>query len=164
MAEDSKTKLLRFLDRKVFNPVLKARPDKYSETDQKTLDRLKRKTADEQQRYRTYKSAGQIRQEFEDDLDSAAAKKVHANLRKLKLPALPDVRDEFLKLADRVGATPERKERRRHRPHAPHPWHKKKAEDKEKAWRELKKQARKGNKAAKETLRKAPKKAAKKSK
>ncbi len=62
MAEDSKAKLLRFLDRKVFNPVLKAPPDKYSETDRKTLDRLKPKTADEQQRYRTYKRAGQIRQ------------------------------------------------------------------------------------------------------
>lgn len=122
---------------------------------QNTLDGLKRKTPSEQNRYRTYKDAGQIRQEFEDDLDSAAAKKVHANLRELKLPALPDVRDEFLKLADRVGETPERKERRHHR---------KKPEDKEKAWRELKKQAREGNKAAKKTLRKAPKKAASKTK
>lgn len=116
---DKQDKLVRFLERRAWRPVLKAPEDEYRDSDQKRLERVKRKTEAQQERYRSYKSAGQVRQEFEDDLSSRAAKRVNADLRKLELPTQPDVADEFFHLADRLGVTAGRGERQHHRPHAP---------------------------------------------
>lgn len=116
---DKQDKLVRFLERRAWRPVLKAPEDEYRDSDQKRLERVKRKTEAQQERYRSYKSAGQVRQEFEDDLSSRAAKRVNADLRKLELPTQPDVADEFFHLADRLGVTSGRGERQHHRPHAP---------------------------------------------
>ncbi len=43
-------------------------------------------------------------------------------------------------------------------PHPPHRWHKSKPEDRQKAAAELKKEARAGNRAAVDTMKKAPRK------
>lgn len=111
--DDKQDQLIRFLERRAWRPVLKAPEDEYPDADQKRLERVKRKTESQQQRYRDYNSAGQVRQEFQDDLSSQAAKRVNADLRKLDLPTQPDVADEFFRLADKLGVKGERGKRSR---------------------------------------------------
>lgn len=156
MAKDSKSRLIEFLKRRAWNPILEASPSGRGPAERKRLERVQAKTRSQLERYRAYGSAGQLRQEFQDDLTSAAARKVNADLKSLGLPIQADVAGEFFALADRLGVTAEREQRRPHRPHPPHPWHKKKPEDREKAKRELKRQAREGDPEALETLRTAP--------
>jgi hypothetical protein len=154
MATDKNTqKLVDLLEKRAWNPILRASPEKYNEADRKALDRVKKKTEAQRERYRNYGTAGEIRQQFQDDLRSPAARRTNADLRKLNLPVQADVADEFLSLADRLGV---RAERRAQRTHQPHPWHKSKPQAKKSAKRALTKQARKGDKAAIKTLKNAP--------
>jgi hypothetical protein len=108
---DDREKLIRFLNRRAFEPVLRASPDDYpSEADRALLDDVKRRTESEQKRYRErYHTAEDVRTNFLRDLGSEPAKKVHAELRRLKLPALPDLEDDFLQLCDELGVTPARR-------------------------------------------------------
>lgn len=154
--EQRKQKLIDFLEQRAWQPVLRASPDRFGESDQQRLERVKQKTRAQQERYRNYQSAGQVRQEFQDDLTSDPAKRVNSDLRKLRLPTQRDVANDFFSLADQLGVRNERPARRQHRPHPPHPWHKSTPEDRAAAKRELKKQAREGNRDAIQTLRNAP--------
>jgi hypothetical protein len=120
-------KLVQFMNRKILDPVLRASDRNYSEHDRKALESLKKKTEAQKQRYAHYKTSGEVRQRFQDDLTSQPAKRVHAALRKLHLPAQPDFKNEFLALANRLDVTKGEKGRRKHRPHPSHPWHKKKS-------------------------------------
>ncbi len=95
----NKQELLHFLDRNVFNPILHASPDKYSGAEKKKLEDVQRKTRSEQDRFRAYGSAAEIVENFKRDLHSSAAKPVDKELEQLKLPTLPSVREEFLKVA-----------------------------------------------------------------
>jgi hypothetical protein len=159
MTDDkNKQQLIHFLERRAWNPVLKASPGKYDKSDHQRLERVQRKTESQRERYKRYDGAGQVRQEFQDDLRSQQAKKLNADLTKLDLPTQADVADEFFALADRLGITPERQTRRHHKPHPPHPWHKSKPEEREKAKRALKKLAREGDRSAMRTLETAPRK------
>jgi hypothetical protein len=105
MATDDRTrqKLVKFVDKKILDPVLKASEKKYSGSDQKLLDRLKKKTEAQKERYAGYKTAAEVRQRFQGDLSSAPAKRVHAQLKKLHLPSQPDFKDEFLALCEQLG-------------------------------------------------------------
>lgn len=156
--EKNKQKLIQFLERRAWNPVLKASPDRYPESERKRLQLVQRKTESQRERYEAYESAGEVRQRFEEDLHSQPAKKVNADLKKLNLPVQPDVAEDFFALADRLGVGPGRQARRPHKPHPPHPWHKSKPEEREKAKQELTRQARAGDKAAVETLQTSPRK------
>jgi hypothetical protein len=112
MTVDSWQELLTFLESRVFDPVLTSSPKGYSESDQRVLEQLKRKTEFQKHRYRTYASGAQIRQAFEDDLHSQAGRKIHAALERLRLPSLGAVRDEFFEVASRLGI-----------PHVERRWH-----------------------------------------
>lgn len=84
--------------------MLNASERDYSESDKKILEEVKSKTCTEKERYHNdYSSAKQVRDNFISDLHSEAAKSVHAKLKRLELPRLPDIRDEFLELCDRLG-------------------------------------------------------------
>jgi hypothetical protein len=109
----SKQQLLGFLSKRVWDPVIKAKLSRYEEADEKLLRTVQEKTKTQKARYQSYKSAGELRQEFQDDLRSAAAKKVNSGLKKLDLPIQADVADEFFELADKLGVEPERKQRSR---------------------------------------------------
>lgn len=104
-ARDARERLVRFLDRRAFEPVLRASPEDYaSEADRRLLEDVKSRTVAEQKRYRQgYRTAEDVRTNFMRDLSSEPAKKVHAELRRLKLPALPDLEDDFLDLCDELG-------------------------------------------------------------
>ena len=156
--DDQQAALVRWLSRKAWNPVLRAGKQHYSEQDQQRLERVQRKTERQRDRYKEYASAGEVRQEFEDDLHSKAAASTNADLRKLGLPTQADVAKGFFALADRLGIEPRRSARSQHHPHPPHPWHKSKPEHRERARKQLKQQAREGDADALQTLRSAPRK------
>lgn len=46
----NKEELIHFLDRKVFNPILHASPDKYSDADQRKLKDVQDRTKSEKER------------------------------------------------------------------------------------------------------------------
>jgi hypothetical protein len=105
MPEDgAREELLKLIDRKAFEPVLKASPDKYrSDNDRRKLEDVQKTTRSTQERYHEAKTAKEVRERFRGDLSSSAAKKVHGELRSLGLPTLPETKEEFEALADKHG-------------------------------------------------------------
>jgi hypothetical protein len=95
----SKRELLRYLDTHVFNPIIRASPEKYSEFQQKKLRDVQDRTRSEKDRFHHYGSAGEIVDNYKSDLHSSTAKRVNRELEQLRLPTLPSVKDEFLKVA-----------------------------------------------------------------
>jgi hypothetical protein len=72
----------------------------YRESDQKALADVQGSTQSEKARFHGYRSAQEVHDNFMSDLHSETAKRMNKELRRLKLPRLPDVKDEFLKFAD----------------------------------------------------------------
>jgi hypothetical protein len=94
-----KQELIHFLESKVFNPILRAKADDYSGHDREMLQHVQKSTESEKERYHHYGSAEEVVINFKRDLHSEAAKKIDSELSHLKLPRLPDVKDEFLQFA-----------------------------------------------------------------
>jgi hypothetical protein len=95
----NKTELLRFLDSHVFNPILRAKEEDYKESDRTVLADVQGSTKSEKERFHHYGSAQEVRDNYLSDLHSETARRINKELRRLKLPRLPDVKDEFLKIA-----------------------------------------------------------------
>jgi hypothetical protein len=95
----NREELLHYLDKHVFNPILHASPDRYSESDRKKLKDVQDRTKSEKERFRSYKSAQDVIDNYKSDLHSSTAKRVNSELEKLQLPTLPSVKDDFLKFA-----------------------------------------------------------------
>lgn len=95
----NKQELLHFLDQHVFNPILKASPGGDSDADQRKLKDVQDRTRSERERFHHYSSAREIIDNYKSDLHSKTAHRVNRELEALKLPTLPSVKDEFLKLA-----------------------------------------------------------------
>jgi hypothetical protein len=91
----NKEELQRFLDERVFDPILKASPDKYSGSERDDLKYVQERTRTEKERYHKYGSAAELVRMYKDDLHSENAKPVNERLRRLGLPLLEDVKDEF---------------------------------------------------------------------
>ncbi len=105
LMSDTRRELAEFVIRKAFDPVLHAKPDGKSEADRRTLEHVQRATRAEIERYRKYGSAQEVATNFNRDLTSEAAKKVHAQLRHLHLPTIDDIKDEFKSKARDLGVT-----------------------------------------------------------
>lgn len=95
----NKEELVRFLDERVFNRILHAHSDEYNRNDQDDLKFVQDKTKAEKQRYHEYGSAQEVIRMYHDDLHSEKARTVNEKLKKLELPRLADVREEFEKRA-----------------------------------------------------------------
>ncbi len=107
MAKDKREELVEFLDRKVFDPVLSTSSDKFEGKQKDMFQDVKRSTESEKRRFHeSYRSAEEVRSNYLSDLDSKAAKKKDAELSALGLPKLPDFKNEFLGLCDRLGVGP----------------------------------------------------------
>ncbi len=79
---EKKQKLVKFLDRKAFDPVLHTSADKYkSESEKRMLEDIQRSTSSEKDRFHHYKSASEVRMRYLDDLTSSAAKKKNSELK-----------------------------------------------------------------------------------
>jgi hypothetical protein len=102
----SKKELLHFLESKAFDPILNTKPDRYSHSDREALEHVQRATQAEKERYQSYSTAEEVRQRLLEDVSSSAAEKVNRELDRLKLPKLPDLKDEFLELCQRLGVGP----------------------------------------------------------
>lgn len=124
MAEDrTQQKLVQFLDRRAWQPVLRAKQEKYEEADRKRLATLQKKTETQKKRYEGYTDAGELRQQFQDDLHSGPAKKTESDLKQLKLPVQAEIADEFFELADRLGVTADKEHHGRTRQHSKNAHH-----------------------------------------
>jgi len=104
MANDKTKQLLDFIDKNAFDVVLKANPDKYSDEDKKKLEDIQRKTKNEQKQFHDdFKNPDDVKKGFLSDTRSEAAKKLDKELKHLKLPTLPDIKDDFMALCDKLG-------------------------------------------------------------
>jgi hypothetical protein len=103
MPADKKRQLAEFVIEKAFEPVMRARPDGRSDTDRRALQHVQAATKAEIDRYRHYESAAEVVTNFRRDLNSSAAKKIQAQLRKLRLPTVEDIRREFEAKAHQLG-------------------------------------------------------------
>lgn len=103
MPGDAREQLLEFLEERAFNPVMRASAEGRSEADKRKLAEVQAATKAEIDRFRGYGSAHEIVKNFKRDLDSEPAKKIHAELRTLRLPVINDFKDEFERKADALG-------------------------------------------------------------
>lgn len=105
MAHSKKDKLVKFLDEKAFEPILKTSAREYDkEREKKMLQHVKRSTRSEKDRYENrYRTASEVRSRYLDDLNSKPAQRVNRELKELDLPRLPDIKDQFLRLCDQLG-------------------------------------------------------------
>lgn len=99
MSSNAKDRLVHFLDRKAFDPVMHANADRYPENKRDKLKDVQRRTQTEIDRFHGYGSAQEVVTNFKRDLHSEPARKVHRALKDLGLPTIGDVREAFEKLA-----------------------------------------------------------------
>jgi hypothetical protein len=100
---NAKQELVDFVIGKALDPVMRAKPEGRSDADRRALEHVQKATQSEIERYRNYGSAHEVVVNFKRDLSSSAAKKVHSELRRLDLPTIEDIRDEFERKADKLG-------------------------------------------------------------
>lgn len=103
MADSAKERLVDFLDRRAFTPVLQANPDSYPEDKRDELRDVQDATRAERERFHNYGSAREVYEMYKDDLSSEPAQKVHRQLHELELPTLGDFKAEFERLAQDAG-------------------------------------------------------------
>lgn len=105
MASDreKREKLVGFLKEKAFEPVLKASEKKYkTDKEKEKLHDVQQSTQSELERFEKYGSAKDVKENYLSDLNSSTAKKINNELKELDLPRLPDLKDEFLELCEKM--------------------------------------------------------------
>jgi hypothetical protein len=106
MESDDKRReeLLKFLDQKVFDPILQALPEDYKSEDLiRKLHNVKKRTESEKLQFHQFQTAEEVKKTYLSDLEFRKARKIDHELDELKLPSLPDVKDEFLGLCKKLG-------------------------------------------------------------
>jgi hypothetical protein len=103
--DNAREKLVGWLDRKAFDPVLHASPEAYkSAEEKKKLAYVQAATRRDKKRYHDdYRSAEDVYRNFHEDLGSDAAANVRQQLRDLHLPVTSDIEQDFDELAGRMG-------------------------------------------------------------
>jgi ferric-dicitrate binding protein FerR (iron transport regulator) len=98
-AREKKERLVRFLDSRAFDPILKMSPEDFSADQKSKFEDVRRSTEAEQKRFREeYRTAKEVRDNYLSDLNSHTAKKKNEELEALGLPRLPQFKEEFLRL------------------------------------------------------------------
>ena len=103
MADDAKDKLVGFLKKRAFEPVLDASPNNRPEAEKEKLEHVQQATRSEIKRFEGYDSAHDVVVNFRRDLDSEPAQRVHRELKDLGLPTLNDVAGDFENEAQKLG-------------------------------------------------------------
>ena len=103
-AEEKRKKLIRFLDRKAFDPILrKSEYDFQNDHERQKFRRIRESTEREKQRFHNeYNTPVEVKQNYLSDLNSQAAKRVNRKLDDLQLPQLPEFKNEFLELCEKL--------------------------------------------------------------
>jgi hypothetical protein len=99
----AKEQLVDFLERHAFQPVLRAKESSVPKGKQEELHDLQDRTKTEIERFRHYGTAEDVVTNFRRDLHSSKAREVQGRLKTLDLPTLPDVREDFEALAEKLG-------------------------------------------------------------
>ncbi len=102
---NARQQLVELLDRKVFDPILsKSEDDFSSEREKEELRDVQESTESEKHRFHDeYTSAKDVKDNYVSDLSSSTGKRKDKELDDLGLPKMPDVRDEFMRLCDKLG-------------------------------------------------------------
>jgi hypothetical protein len=101
--EGKRKELLKFLNQKVFDPILRALPEDYESEDlKKKLSNVKRHTESEKHLFHEFQTAEEVKKNYLANMDFRTAKKIDHELDELKLPSLPKVKDEFLGLCEKL--------------------------------------------------------------
>lgn len=101
--DEVKEKFLDLLDRKAFDPILRAREEDYSGSDLQALHHAQTATRREKERFHHYGGADDVVVNFKRDLHSRQAVRVNDELSRLHLPRLSDIEIDFFQLCDRLG-------------------------------------------------------------
>ena len=104
--QSAREQLLRFLDERVFQPPLAAQPLAYSTADveRKLLKTVQKRVHDSRTRYvADYASAGDVKTNFVQDLNSKAGRALASDMWQLKLTRFEDVQPAFLALCQQLG-------------------------------------------------------------
>lgn len=104
MKPDKKMRLVKFLDRRAFDPVLQVSPQQYKHPSEKQkLKHVQDTTAEEKNRYHTrYQSAMEVKRAFFDDLNSSRGKQIDAESGELHLPSRLNLKEEFINLCEKL--------------------------------------------------------------
>jgi hypothetical protein len=95
--------LLKFLNQKVFDPILRALPEDYKSEDlKKKLNDVKKRTESEKHIFHELQTAEQVKKNYLADLDFRTSRKTDYELDELRLPSLTKVKDEFLRLCEKL--------------------------------------------------------------
>ncbi len=105
--EDRKREeLVKFLDEKLFEPVLHASADDYKSEDlKKKLHEVQKHIEKEKHRFHDqarYPAVAEIKKDILLDLQSRTGRKLGHDLAELELPSFPKIKDGFLKLCDEL--------------------------------------------------------------
>lgn len=104
--DEKREKLLNFLNKKAFDPILeKSKEDYDSEAEKRRLEEVQRTTKREKERFWRYDTPEEVRENFLNDLSSEAAVEVQEELKELDLPRLPQFKKEFLDLCKELDVT-----------------------------------------------------------
>src|SRR4051812_26090055 len=101
--KDKREELLKFIDKNAFDVILKASDEKLTDEEKEMLGDVKRKTESEKRQFHEkYSTAEEVKKNYLSDVHSKSAKKVNEELKKLKLPTLPDLKDQFQELCRKL--------------------------------------------------------------
>jgi hypothetical protein len=102
--QSKRERLVRFLDEKAFDPILRKSADEFKGEMRKKFEDVKKSTENEKNRFHNdYKTAKDVKDNYLSDLQSKTAEKKTAELEDLGLPRLPQFKDEFLSLCSEIG-------------------------------------------------------------
>jgi hypothetical protein len=111
MPDRKQQTLIQLLERRAWKPIRKANRDRYADSDRTLFQKVQQNTQSQEERYRLYEGAAELRQQFADDLRSGHAHKTNAGLKRLHLPIQAEVAGDFFALVDRLGVSAKRQSR-----------------------------------------------------
>ena len=102
-AKDKRKELLSFIDKKAFDVIINTSPDKFKGKDKENFVGILKKTEAEKTKFHeVYKTAEEVKANFLDNTHSNSAQKLNKELEHLKLPTLPQIKDDFLELCKKL--------------------------------------------------------------
>jgi hypothetical protein len=103
--QSAREQLLRFLDDRVFQPALTAEPVAYTTSAERNLLKsVQRRVHESRTRYLTdYPSAGDVMDNFDQDLSAKPSQALAADMWLLHLTRFEDIRSDFLALCAQLG-------------------------------------------------------------
>ena len=101
--EDKRKELIKFIDKKAFDVILKTSAEKYKGKEREIFEGILKKTENEKRKFHeVYKTAKDVKKNFLDNVHSKPALKLDRDLEHLGLPTLPQLKDEFMEVCRKL--------------------------------------------------------------